>query len=357
MTDRPYELPASGRPPAPPPLLKIAVEEHFNFLSAAVGASGSIDLQSIVRTMNYDSAWMSLVTARLAEFGQARLAGMDASGISTAILSHTTPGVQGIVDTATAVAAARDINDFLADAVAQRPDRFAGFASVALQDPAAAAAELERAVTRLGFKGVMVNGYSNMGDAATGSYLDDERYLPFWEAVAALDVPVYLHPRPALDQRVYDGHQELIGATWGFAPETATHALRLVYSGLFDRFPTATVLLGHLGETLPVFAWRVQHCFEYNPAGKRPQRRLQEYLADNFYVTTSGHFSDQALIAAILTIGADRILFAVDYPYEMMEPAARWIERAPISERDRRKVAAENAERLFRMGRAERGRP
>jgi 2,3-dihydroxybenzoate decarboxylase len=356
VTDPTYSLPAPGRPPAAPPLRKIAVEEHFNFLAAAA-SGGSTDVHSIVRAMGYDTGWMARVSARLEEFGPERLAGMDASGISTAILSHTTPGVQGIVDSPTAVTAARDVNDFLADVIATHPDRYAGFASVALQDAAAAAAELERAVTRLGFKGAIVNGYTSTADPATGLYLDDVRCLPFWEAVVALDVPVYLHPRPPLDDRPYAGHRELIGATWGFAPETATHALRLVYSGLFDRFPTATVVLGHLGETLPAFAWRIQHCFEYNPVDKRPQRRLQDYLADNFYVTTSGHFSDQGLIAAILTIGADRILFAADYPYEVMEPAARWLDRAPISERDRRKIAAENAERLFRLAPTDLRRP
>jgi len=120
-------------------------------------------------------------------------------------------------------------------------------------------------------------------------------------------------------------------------------------SGLFDRFPNLTVILGHLDETLPYFAWRIQRCFEYNPSNKRVQKRLQDYLCENFYVTTSGNFNDQAFICAILTIGADRILFSVDYPYEMMEPAARWIERAPISENDRRKIAHRNAESLFRL--------
>src|SRR5262249_52343092 len=199
---------------------------------------------------------------RLGEFGAMRLSGMDASNISVAILSHTVPGVQGLVDTATAVAAARDVNDFIASEVARRPDRYAGFASVALQDPHAAAKEIDRAVTHLGLKGIMVNGYTNTPDPQKVVYLDDPRLLPFWEAAASLDVPIYLHPRPALDQRIYEGHSELIGATWGFAPEAATHALRLIYSGLLDRFPRLTIVLGHLGETLTYFSWRIQHCFE-----------------------------------------------------------------------------------------------
>ena len=345
-----YELPMVGKPPDRPMLPKIAVEEHFNYLSTKEASGGNIDLTALVKAMDYDSRWSTLVNDRLVEFDVKRLAGMDASGIELSILSHTVPGVQGILDPAEAAVGAREINDFLASQViSAHPERFAGFASVPLQDPAAAARELERSVTRLGFRGAMINGYTNVGDARTGEYLDEPKFLPFWEAAAALDVPVYLHPRPALDQRVYQGHAELIGATWGFAPETATHALRLVFCGLLDRFPGLTIVLGHLGETLPYFSWRIQHCFEYNPSDKKLQRRLQEYLGENFYVTTSGHFSDQALIGALLTIGADRILFSVDYPYEMMEPAARWIERAPISENDRRKIAHTNARRLFKL--------
>jgi predicted TIM-barrel fold metal-dependent hydrolase len=343
-----YHLPALGKPPQPPPLRKIAIEEHFNLAAERAATTATVDLDDIIRTMDYDSAWSERVGARLVEFSSQRLAGMDASGIDVAILSQTVPGIQGILNAADAVVAAREVNDFLASRIiASRPDRYAGFASVPLQDPAAAAKELERCITQLGLKGAIVNGYSNLGSAEVGEYLDEEKFLPFWEAAAALRVPVYLHPRPALDQRVYAGHPELIGATWGFAPETATHALRLVFSGLFDRLPGLTVILGHLGETLPYFAWRIQRCFEFNPSSKRVQKRLQDYLCDNFYVTTSGNFNDQALITAILTIGADRIMFAVDYPYEMMEPAARWIEQAPISEIDRRKIASGNARQLF----------
>jgi 2,3-dihydroxybenzoate decarboxylase len=325
----------------------VAVEEHFSHLAANPGGTPGTDLSRMVKAMDYDASWMRLVEERLTEIGEQRLAEMDAHGIDVCVLSHTVPGPQGIAGAAGAVAAARDINDALAAAIAAHPTRFAGFASVALQDAPAAARELERCVSSLGFKGVMVNGYTDAAAGRDVAYLDDPACLPFWEAAAALRVPVYLHPRPPLDRRSYAGHPELLGATWGFAPETATHALRLVYSGLFDRFPALSVVLGHLGETLPAFAWRIQHCFEYNPSDKRVARRLQDYLADNFFVSTSGHFSDQALINAVLTIGADRVLFAVDYPYETMGPAADWIERAPISEIDRRKIAHLNARRLL----------
>jgi 2,3-dihydroxybenzoate decarboxylase len=343
------DLPAIGAPPPPPRLPKVAVEEHFNRLTAGGpgDAAGAIDLAALVKAMGYDATWSELVGERLADVGDGRIAAMDAGGIDISILSHTVPGVQGILDAPDAVAAARDVNDFLAQRVAAHPARFAGFASIPLQDPAAAARELDRAINSLGLKGAMINGYTNVRDARGGAYLDEPEFLPFWEAAAALRVPVYLHPRAPLEQRMYAGHSQLLGAAWGFAPETATHALRLVHSGLFDRFPQLTLVLGHLGETLPFFAWRIQHCFEFNPSDKRLERRLQDYLCENFYLTTSGIFNDQALITALLTVGADRILFAVDYPYEAIGPAAAWIERAPISENDRRKIAHLNARRLF----------
>ena len=345
-----YALPAIGRPPEPPILRKIAIEEHFDHPGAAGrGERRGVGIDDLVRSMQYDSEWFHLVSERLVEFDELRLAEMDASGIDVAVLSQTVPGVQGIANPSDAHAAARDINDFLAEIVSRHPSRYAGFASIPLHDAQSAARELERCVTRLSFKGAMINGYSDLEGEPSAEYLDAPALLPFWEAAASLDVPIYLHPRPPLDQRAYAGHHELLGATGGFAPETATHALRLVYSGLFDRLPGARLILGHLGETLPYFAWRIQHCFEYNPADKRLQKRLQDYLCENIYVSTSGNFSDQGLIAAILTVGADRILFAADYPYEMMQPAARWIERAPISESDRRKIAHGNAHALLRL--------
>src|SRR5262245_14595954 len=234
--DNTYDLPAIGRPADPPMVRKIALEEHFNFSTAHDRSSTNVDLQDIVRAMDYNQAWLDMVGRRLVEVGEKRLAGMDSSGIDVAILSLTVPGIQGIVDPTEAVSCAREINDFLAAEIQKHPDRFCGFACVALQDPTEAAKELERCMTQLGFKGALVNGCTNT-TSRMGQSLDEPRLLPFWEAAAALQAPVYLHPRPPLDQRSYDGHPELMGATWGFAAETATHALRLVYSGLFDRFP------------------------------------------------------------------------------------------------------------------------
>lgn len=196
----------------------------------------------------------------------------------------------------------------------------------------------------------MVNGYVADPDRNVGHYLDEDRFAAFWQAASDLGCPVSIHPRPPLPpvrDTLFGQHPELAGATWGFTAEAAAHALRLVYSGLFDRLPQLRVILGHLGETIPYVAWRIQRCFEYNPIGHQVNKRLQDYLAENFYVSTSGSFNDQALICALLTMGADRIMFAVDYPFEMSDQAARWIERASISENDRRKIARGNAASLF----------
>jgi 2,3-dihydroxybenzoate decarboxylase len=347
------QLPVVGRPTSSPTRpRKIALEEHVidpglvtpnysDSFSGELGEQGS-------SYAGFNPEYADSVDARLHDLYESRIEEMDAAGIDVAILSHTIGGVEGVSDPADAVSTAGRANDFLAGEVARSGGRFAGFAAVPLQDTGEAVKELNRAVTELGLRGVMVNGYSNLGSGTL--YLDDNRVDPFWEALEELQVPLYLHPRlPALavEEAVYRGHPELVGATWGFAPETATHVLRMVYGGVFDRHPGVQLILGHLGETLPFFTWRIQRAFEYNPYSRHTAKRLQDYLSDNIWVTTSGNFNDQALITAILTMGADRIMFASDYPYDMATDAARWIETAPISENDRRKICYGNAAALF----------
>ncbi|MDI5964556.1 amidohydrolase family protein [Streptomyces sp. SL54] len=274
---------------------------------------------------------------------------MDAAGIDFSLLSLTSPGVQGVVDPRQAVTRARVANDQLAEVVAAHPTRFGAFAALPLQDPAAAAAELERCVTQLGFHGALVNGYSNVGDADTGWYYDHERFLPFWERVEALGVPVYLHPRDPLagNRGIYEGHPELFGAVWTFTVETSTHALRLMTSGLFDRFPGLTVILGHLGETLPFNIWRISHRAAFMGDLITFEKPLSSYLHDNFYVTTSGNFHTQTLNATLAEIGVDRVLYSSDYPYESMREASDWFDNAAISDSDRRRIGCTNARRLF----------
>lgn len=331
---------------------KVALEEHF------------LDRDTVERILA-DPDELALVSAgggvmpsyyepimhRLADFDDARLKTMDENDIECSVLSLTAPGVQRLTDPAVAADAAYTANELLAEQVEKRPDRYAGFAAVALQEPEAAAQELRRCVRELGFVGAMVNGYTNVGDAEHAAYYDEPEFDVFWQEAAELEVPVYLHPRPALPGggRILEGHPEMVGATWGFGTETATHAMRLILGGVFDRHPALQVVLGHLGEGLPAMLWRTQYCFDLNPFDKRLDKTLPEYFADNLHVTTSGNFSDQALINAVLTVGSDRIMFSVDYPYADTAHAAEWIANAPISESDRRKIAAGNAHRLLRL--------
>jgi predicted TIM-barrel fold metal-dependent hydrolase len=345
-------LPVVGRPtnPSPPPR-KIAIEEHFSYPllgSPNIGDSSSGAFMQEGFTREFGQA----VTARMKDLRGSRIEEMDEAGIDISVISQTIGGVEGISDPSRAVETAQRINDFAANEVAESGGRLAGFATLPMQDVSAATKELDRAVNDLGLCAVMLNGYSNLGSEKL--YLDDARFEPFWEELDDFHVALYLHPRVpslAVEQSVFFGHEELTGATWGFAPETATHVLRMVYGGVFDRHPGVNLILGHMGETLPFFAWRIQRSFEYDPRSYRTEKRLQDYLSNNIWVTTSGNFFDQALITAVLTVGADHILFASDYPYEMATDAARWIERAPISERDRRKICYTNAAGLFRLPR------
>jgi 2,3-dihydroxybenzoate decarboxylase len=317
---------------------KIALEEHF----AIEGLNYKNDVM--------DAPTFADVRARLVETESLRLESMDKSGIELSILSFYSPGIQAETDPGVAVQHAKQANDFLAeDVIARHPDRYAGFAAVALQDPEAAANELERCVKQLGFKGAMINGYSNVGDENTGEYSDEKHVEVFWAKVAELGVPVYLHPRDPLpnQQRIYEGRPELLSAAWAFGVETSTHALRLITSGLFDRYPQINVILGHLGETLPFGIWRVQHIINRRGMCQDLEKNVASYLADNFYITTSGNFRTQALLNTMLEISSDRILFSTDYPYESAEEAANWFDSSPISEPDRVRIGRENAAKLF----------
>jgi predicted TIM-barrel fold metal-dependent hydrolase len=343
-------LPKIGTPPAPTPLRKIALEEHFGHPSLFMRDSdGRFETHKEAIIGHLGPEYFEVVQKRLLDFDTTRLQAMDDAGVEKVLLSLTTFGIQAITDRVKARETARTVNDFLAEQVRAHPSRYVGMASLALHDPDQAARELERCVTKLGFKGVMVNGYSQIDTADNLLYLDDARLTPLWEALTALDIPVYVHPRPSHNAVQYDSHPELTGAAWGFAPETATHALRIVYSGIFDRFPTAKLVLGHLGESLPFLAWRIQHGINFSPNGRITKKRLADYLAENIWVTTSGNFSTQALHCTMLTMGADRILFSADYPYEDYAEGGEFIETVPIGESDRRKIAYDNAKALYKL--------
>lgn len=319
---------------------KIALEEHFA-TEDTLGDSAEYAAPG---------AWSTL-ERRLRDVDTERLAQMDAHGIELAILSLNAPGIQAMWDARHAIACAQRANDALASAIARRPDRLAGFAALPMQDPDAAIDELRRCVGTLGFKGALVNGFSQAGDAETTVYLDDPRYEAFWGAVASLNVPFYLHPRDPLPSRtpIYEGHPWLRGAAWAFGVETATHALRLMASGLFDRYPNLTVVLGHLGEGLPFNMWRIDHRIAKRSDGIPTKRPLADYLRNNFYLTTSGNFRTAALVDAMNVVGAGGIMFSVDYPFEECGEAAAWFDTADIDGRDRLKIGRENAAALFHL--------
>jgi len=321
---------------------KIALEEHFATADTLMDSAGYLG----------DDVWSEL-QSRLLDFHGRRIELMDRHGIETMILSLNAPAVQAIADPKRAAEVARRANDFLAEQVQQRPDRFQAFAALPMQDPDVAARELERCVNELGFKGALVNGFSQIVDPESAVYYDLPQYWSFWGVVASLDVPFYLHPRNPLPSmaQIYDGHPWLLGPVWAFGQETAVHALRLMASGLFDEYPALTVILGHMGEGLPYNMWRVDNCNAWIEK-KRPfpaKRMLGEYFRENFYLTTSGNFHTPTLIAAMSEIGPDRVLFSTDWPFENIDHAADWFDDASISEADRQKIGRDNAAQLFKL--------
>ncbi|TAK81794.1 MAG: amidohydrolase [Betaproteobacteria bacterium] len=321
---------------------KIGLEEHFAIAETLEDSKGFVG----------DSVWPEL-ESRLLDIQEKRLRLMDAHGMELMLLSLNAPAVQGIPDPKRAAEIARRANDFLAREVAKRPTRFQGLAALAMQDPDEATRELRRCVKELGFRGALVNGFSQIRDPDSMVYLDDARYRGFWAELEKLDVPFYLHPRNPLPSaaQIYEGHPWLLGPTWAFGQETAVHALRLMASGLFDAHPRIQIILGHMGEGLPYSIWRVdnRNAWTQQPPRYPAKRKLGEYFRENFYVTTSGNFRTQTLIDAILELGADRIMFSTDWPFENIDHAALWFDAAAIAEADRAKIGRGNAVRLFKL--------
>ncbi|HEX4138049.1 MAG TPA: amidohydrolase family protein [Bryobacteraceae bacterium] len=287
------------------------------------------------------------VIARMTDLGDLRLRDMDQTGIARQILSLTAPGVQ-VFDGPEAVALARSSNDFMVDAIRKHPDRFSGLAAIAPQDSAAAAKELERGVRSLGLKGAIVNSHTR------GEYLDDPKFWPIFEAAEALDVPVYIHPTalssamiaPFLDRG-------MDGAIYGFAVETGLHILRIIVSGVFDRFPKLKIVVGHLGEGLPYWLFRID--FMHNRmvtanryAGvQKLQRKPSDYVRENLYVTTSGMAWEPPILYAQSVLGMDRVLYAMDYPYQFVPEEVAVTDNLPISDADKMKLYQTNAEKVF----------
>jgi 2,3-dihydroxybenzoate decarboxylase len=313
---------------------KIALEEHF--LSPGFEEYWEVTTTDIARDIYRQAA------VRLADFGEQRLAAMDRGGVSRAVLSIAGPGVQSERDTATAIKRARASNDFLAAEIAKRPDRYAGFAHLPMQDAAAAAGELERAIRNLGFVGAMINGHTD------GRYLDHPALYPFWEKAQALGAVIYLHPAdPPAPMPVLEGTSGLKRATWEWGVETGSHALRLVFGGHFDRFPGATIALGHLGEMMPYLLWRFDSRAAFYAV--KLARRPSDYIRGNFVMTISGMFSPEPLMCAIAALGHARIMFATDYPFERPDEASLFIDRVALADDVRNDICYNNAVRLLRL--------
>jgi 2,3-dihydroxybenzoate decarboxylase len=321
---------------------KIALEEHFAIPDTLQDSAGFVP----------ESYWKEL-SARLLDIHGQRLELMDRHGIEVMLLSLNAPAVQAIPDPKRAAEIARRANDVLAEQIAKRPDRFRAFAALPMQEPEVATAELQRCVRDLGFVGALVNGFSQVRDPNSAVYYDLKQYWPFWAEVEKLDVPFYLHPRNPLPSmaQIYDGHPWLLGPTWAFGQETAVHALRLMASGLFDAHPRLKIVLGHMGEGLPYSMWRVdnRNAWVKVPPRYPAKKKLGEYFQANFWLTTSGNFRTQTLIDAILEVGADHILFSVDWPFENIDHAADWFDVATISESDRVKIGRTNTVNLFKL--------
>ena len=315
------------------PLRRIALEEHFlmnepeHIERLRPLAPGVPPGETVLRT--------------LFDVGDGRLEAMARAGVDLAVLSDAGV-VQDVLDPTPALRLAKESNDYLARVVQKHPKHFAGFASVPLEDPAKGADELERAITQFGFKGAMINGQTS------GHYLDEDRYSVFWERVQALQVPIYLHVSDPIVQPVtYVGCPELQGSVWSWTAETAAHALRMILNGTFLKYPAITLILGHMGETLPYLLWRLDRRTKVLKPQELPTP--SEIFKKNILVTTSGVFADEPLLCALAALGDDRVLYSVDHPFEEMQQAAEWFAKASISQDTREKISWRNASRILKV--------
>ena len=276
-----------------------------------------------------------------------RIKEMDEAGIDMQVLSLGAPATQRL-DASIAADMARKLNDRLHKTVEANPTRFAAFAALPTADPKASADELERTVTKLGFKGAMIHGLSN------GRFVDEQDFWPIFERAAALDVPIYVHPAApdaTVVERYYKEYVKsfpaILNAGWGFTVETATQTVRLVLSGVCEKYPNLKIIVGHLGEGIPFLLWRIDQAM--SRPGNVDAASFREIFCKHFWITTSGNFSDPALLCSVQELGADRIMFAVDWPFVSNKPAVDWALRVPLCQEDREKILSGNAKRLLKM--------
>jgi predicted TIM-barrel fold metal-dependent hydrolase len=321
----------------------IAIEEHFlppmYRQHVAANEYRNFYLLSRGEAMGHDIIEQNL------DLGAQRIAHMDAAGVDMQVLSFGSPGPQAF-GADVAIPMARDANQRLHETIEKYPARFAGFAALPTADPKAAAQELERCVRELGFKGAMIHSHQQ------GEFLDARKYWVIWEKAESLGVPIYLHPalpHPNALKSYFDGYEELARAPWGFAVDTSCHFLRLVFSGLFDAYPKLKIILGHLGEGLPFAMHRLNDHSVHAAKRRGLKKQPIDYLRENLVVTTSGNWFEPAFVCTLLALGADAILFAIDWPYESNRTGMEFFRKLSISDADKAKIAHLNAERLLQV--------
>src|ERR1700728_2775039 len=311
----------------------IALEEHYATAAFLRGPGG----------------WLASrvgIIEPISDLGDGRISAMDDAGVDLAVLSLAAPGVEQL-DGAEAVGLARECNDELAEAVARYPGRLAGFATLPVSAPDAAADELERAVRTLGFPGAVINGHSQ------GRYLDDPYFEPILDRAAALNVPIYLHPTvpPAgVIESSYAGFSAevtfaLATVGWGWHINTATHVLRLILGGVFDRYPELQIIIGHMGESTSFMLPRFDHTLKPELTGLR--QPVSSYLRENFHYTFA-NFNDVATYSNLVAqVGVGRVCFSADYPFGSMTAARTFFDNLPLSQDDRASISHRNAENLL----------
>ena len=321
----------------------IAIEEHFITPMYREKVAGNefrnFYLTSRGRDMGHDIIEENL------DLGAKRIAHMDAAGVDMQVLSFGSPGPQAF-GADVAIPMAKDANDRMYEAVKKFPKRFAAFAALPTADPKAAADELERCVTKLGFKGAMLHSHQQ------GEFLDAKKYWPIWQKAEALGVPIYLHPalpHPLAVKAYFEGYEELARAPWGFAVDTSCHFLRLVFSGLFDAYPKLKIILGHLGEGIPFAMHRLDTHARAAAQRRGLKRTPLDYFRENLLVTTSGNWYEPAFVCTLLAMGIDNMLFAIDWPYESNKVGMEFFNRLSLSDSDKHKLAHGNAERLLKL--------
>jgi 5-carboxyvanillate decarboxylase len=288
------------------------------------------------------------ILRRLLDVRTERLSIMDQYGIDVHLLSLTSPGVQ-LLDADGATALATSANDRLAETIKKHPTRFAGLGSFAPQDPKRAAKEIDRAINGLKLNGMIVNSHTN------GEYLDDQKYWDIFEALSGLNTALYIHPRnvPQHVEDLMNGRLNLDGAIWGFQMDTGLHAMRLIVSGVFDQFPNLKIVLGHMGEGVPYWLYRIDYMYNVFAAPGRGRFRTKkmpsDYVKENFIITTSGVNDHAVLKYCHEVLGPDNIMFAIDYPYQDTKGAAEFMTSAQLPQADLEKIAHGNAERIFRI--------